>query len=107
MQNACAHHYFIKQQNKRKVKGITLRELLKWKQFCIYVPTRNLHTKIMQEEHDMSVVRHHGEKNMTMAIGNGSIGWRCRNIKNTCASNAKQYSPFIERSLDFIDLSPF
>jgi len=56
------------------VKGITLRELLKWKQFRIYAPTRNLHTKIMQEEHDMYVVKHHGEKTMTMAIGNGSIG---------------------------------
>lgn len=74
LQNASAHHYFIKLQNKRKVKGITLRELLKWKQFRIYVPTRNLHTKIMQEEHDMYVVKHHGEKTMTMAIGNGSIG---------------------------------
>jgi len=73
LQNACAHHYFIKFQNKRKVKGSTLRELLKWKKSCIYAPIGNLHTKIMQEEHDMYVVRHHGEKTMTMAIGNGSI----------------------------------
>ncbi len=36
LKNAFAHHYFIKLQNKRKVKGITLRKLLKWKQFHIY-----------------------------------------------------------------------
>ncbi len=28
---------------------------------------------MMQEEHDMYVVKHHGEKTMTMAIGNNYI----------------------------------
>jgi hypothetical protein len=42
------------------VKGITLKEgLLKWKQVQIYVLIGKLHTKIMQEEHDVLLLRQH------------------------------------------------
>jgi hypothetical protein len=47
----------------QKVKDITLKEkLFKWKQSQIYVPIRKLHTKIMQKEHDVPMVGHHGER---------------------------------------------
>jgi hypothetical protein len=48
---------------KKKVRGITILDgLLKWKQSWVYVLEGKLHTKVMQEVHDASMVGHRGEK---------------------------------------------
>ncbi len=42
--------------------------IIEMDQSRIYVQTKKLHTKIMQEEHDVPMVGHHGEQTMKVAI---------------------------------------
>jgi hypothetical protein len=45
------------------VKRITILDgLLRWKRSQDYVPEGKLHTKVMQEMHDVPMVEHCGEK---------------------------------------------
>jgi hypothetical protein len=51
------------------VKNITTKErLFRWKQSQIYDATGKLCIKIMQEEHDVPMVGHHGERVTKMAV---------------------------------------
>jgi ribosomal protein S21 len=54
-----AQHYFDELRQKRKVKNISLKDrLFKWKQSQVYVPSNNLHTKVLEEIHDILMVGH-------------------------------------------------
>jgi translation initiation factor 2 beta subunit (eIF-2beta)/eIF-5 len=69
-QDLFTQHYFKKLCERRKVKGTILKEgPLRWKQSQIYVPIGKLCMKIVQEEHNVPMARHHGEKTTRMVVG--------------------------------------
>jgi hypothetical protein len=69
VENCLVQSYFNDLRHK-KVRGMTLMGgLLKWKQSCVYVLKGKLHTKVMQEVHDVPMVGHHGEKTTRELLG--------------------------------------
>ncbi len=62
MVDPLAQHYFMELQTKKRFSGISFKKgLIKLKLFQMYVWAEKLCTKLMQEEHDVLVVGHHGE----------------------------------------------
>jgi hypothetical protein len=60
-----AQHYFEELRHKHKMKGISLKDkLFKWKQSRRYVPTGKLRIKVLEELHNVLMVKHQGEKNI-------------------------------------------
>ncbi len=70
VEDCLAQSYFNDLRQKKKVKRITILDgLLKWKRSQVYVPEGKLHTKVMQEMHDVPMVEHCGEKTTRELLG--------------------------------------
>lgn len=106
-----AQHYFEELRHKHKMRGISLKDrLLKWKQSRVYVPVGKLRIKVLEELHNVSMVNIKVKRPFTQSKVRvfTSPRWRKMwNITFAHAWNAKAWSQYIRRNMDYINLCLF